>query len=409
LRSGINADQEHHHGADLARKHIDFLAGSIGARPSCRPGERQAANYAAHQLAQSGFDPVSMESFRGSPSSYARYTLAMSMAGLNAVLLGFSPTTLSAALLIITSLLAVIAIVQESDFRWNWTHILIPSLPSINVAAQIPAADHDMREIILVAHLDTHRTPWFNASRIGQRLFRSAFRWTLILLAICLVSGPVTLLSSTPAIRWGVLSCGILLIMLGMVFLQADLTSFSPGAYDNASGVGSLLALGDRLIHHPLKYCNLWFLFTGCEETGSAGMQSFLDRHIRSFRKPIVINLDQMGSEELYARTCEGFIVRRCVETHWLRLANQAAVQAGVNLLQRQSQAYSDAAVALQRGIPAISLGTQPGSPNGETHRHQLSDLPMNISSKGLIATQKFMWALLNLIDSQSTEGANDG
>ena len=408
MRSEINADQTHQHGADLAGKHISFLASSIGARPSCRPGERQAAEYTADQLTQYGFETVSMETFRGSPSSYARYTLAMSVAGICTIVVGLSPTDFSACLLIVTSLLGAMAILQESDFRSNWTHLLIPSQQSVNVTAQIPAADQQVRDIILTAHLDTHRTPWFNASRIGQRLFRSAFRWALIVLAICFVAGIAVLITDIASIRWPALSCGTLLVMLGLVFLQADFTPFSPGAYDNASGVGSLLALGERLFHSPLTKCKLWFVFTGCEETGSAGMQAFLDRHLNSFSEPLIINLDQMGSEALYVRTCEGFIVRRCVDVQWLKLARQAAAQAGVSLIQRQSQAYSDAAVALQRGIPAISLGTQPGSHDEITHRHRLSDLPKHITSNGMIATQKFMWALLKLIDTQAMESASD-
>ncbi|MGD8621937.1 MAG: M28 family peptidase [Anaerolineales bacterium] len=408
MHSEINTDQKHQHAADLARKHIDFLAASIGARPSCRPQERQAAEYTADQLTQYGFEQVSMEPFRGSPSSYARYMVALILPGISAVVLGLSPADSAAYLLIITSLLGAMAILQESDFRWNWTRLLIPSLRSVNVTAQIPAADQQVRDIILTAHLDTHRTPWFNASRIGQRLFRSAFRWALIVLAICLIAGIALLITDMASIRWPALICGGLLVMLGLVFLQADFTPFSPGAYDNASGVGSLLALGKRLIHNPLENCKAWLVFTGCEETGSAGMQAFLDRHFDSFRQPLIINLDQMGSDVLYARTCEGFIVRRCVDVQSLRLASHAAARAGVTLIQRQSQAFSDAAIALQRGMPAISLGTQPGSPDDITHRHRSSDLPKHIDSNGLIATQKFISALLELIDTQSTESASD-
>mgnify|MGYP001078633332 CR=1 FL=1 len=407
----IGAEQQvnDHKFADLARKHIDFLAGSIGPRPSCRDGELEAALYAADQLTRIGIDDVQFQEFNGSPTSYGRYTLAVLITAISGYVFTLAPSDLPAGLLALSGILGLVAVMLESDFRHNWTRWIIPSKNSQNVISKIEAAEQSVRDVIVVAHLDTHRTPWFNASRLGQHLFRYFFRVSIILQAAAFASGGAFLLTRWEPTRWAVLIVSAFLNLIGFLLLQADLSGFSPGAYDNASGVGSALSLAARCVRYPMATITLWIVLTGCEETGSAGMHALLKRCAKTWQDPLIINLDQMGSEQLYIRTCEGFLLRRCTDANTLALARESARRAKVALIERESQAYSDAAVALQFGLPAISLGTQPGDPTEDTHRHRLSDLSEHVKSEGLINTQRLCWALLRTIDETTElEGQRD-
>ena len=72
----------------------------------------------------------------------------------------------------------------------------------------------------------------------------------------------------------------------------------SPGAIDNASGIAIVLEL---LNHYSapkfrLKNYNLWFIFTGAEETGTMGIRHFykIIEHLER-EKSIMFNFDAIG------------------------------------------------------------------------------------------------------------------
>lgn len=393
------------HYANLAKKHIEYLAGSIGPRPSCQVEEAQAAQYAIEQLRAYGISKVFQQDFLGAPSAYQRYTLAMTLAALCGLLLSLTGSPIAAVAVMLASALGFSGIILESDFRSNWTRGIIRSRPSQNVIAKIEPSYQDLRDIVLVAHLDTHRTPWFNAFHIGQRLFRASFMTVLFLNSVGFLIGAVFLIAPSNSLRWTAACLSGFLLLIGLFFLQADFTSYSPGAYDNASGVGSVLALAARSRLTPLQHISLWVALTGCEETGSAGMQAFLKEFAARWRDPLIINLDQMGSERLYLRTREGLVLRRFADPDAIRLANNAAHLAGINVIERASQAYSDAAVAMQHHLPSISLGTQPSDPEEMTHRHRMTDRPEHIQWEGLHQIQSLTWTLLRHADELARPG----
>jgi hypothetical protein len=332
----------------------------------------------------------------------------MGLAAISGISFIWSSMPATAISLILTGLLGILAIIQESDFRPNWTHLIIPSRRSQNVTARINASDITMRDIVLVAHLDTHRTPWFNASRLGQYCFRFVFRAAIALLAAHVFLGAAALSPLSLELSWPALASSSLLTLFVLIFLQADLTQYSPGAYDNASGIASLLVLAARLATNPLTNCSVWIVLTGCEETGCAGMRALINKHSRDWQSPLIVNLDQMGSDQLYLRTCEGLLIRRCIQSKIRQLTRSVALSVDDGLIERESQAFSDAAVAHKYGIPAISLGSQPAEPGETTHRHRLSDLPEHIKQDGLVATQRFVWALLQEIDANMKQVMSD-
>jgi hypothetical protein len=77
-------------------------------------------------------------------------------------------------------------------------------------------------------------------------------------------------------------------------------TNNSPGAIDDATGVTILL----ELLHHlseeniNVKNFNLWFLFSGCEESGTMGIRNF-HKKIANFdkKKTQFINFDSIGQQ----------------------------------------------------------------------------------------------------------------
>jgi hypothetical protein len=291
----------------------------------------------------------------------------------------------------------------ESDFTPNWTQWFIRGRPSQNVVGFLPVHSHE-KAVVLTAHIDTHRTPVFNSTRAWQRTYNVVFK---VLLG-CQVAG--SLLNLLPALsgvaRFGWLGVlpGFMLAIGIVLFIHADRTPFSPGAYDNASGVGSVLALAERLTEQPLIRTGVWVACTGCEETGASGMLDLLRVHRRDWQAAVIVNLDQMGLGRLYVRVREGLVIHRRPRSEVLALSRQ--VQRSLphlRVLERPSQAFSDAAVAHKLGFSALSLGTMPTAAGEEIHRHQMSDTAEHIRLEALRDTHVYVWELLQAIDLAET------
>ncbi len=386
---------------DRTYAHVVHLADVIGPRGSCTEGEYQAARYVASTLQDFGLRDVHTQGFSGAPTAYGRYGLAFGVALLGQILAGLIQSGWSYIAAGVIFALSAWAMYAESDFRPNWTHWLIRSRPSRNVMARSPARKTPERLVVISAHLDSHRTPFFNSNVTWQRWYNLGFR--LIFLSLVIGAGL--------AILAGFIDIAILKILfhaLGLpiafgflAFLHADNTPFSPGAYDNASGVACTLTVAERLIQNPLDNTDVWFVITGCEETGAGGMLALVNTMAGSWRQALWVNLDQTGIGQLYIRLEEGMLRRYAIQPSALRLAREAAKVSGINLRERASQAFSDAIIAHQQGLLAISLGASPTEPDLETPRHQLSDVPTAIQLGTIHQTLCYVWSLLSLWDKQ--------
>jgi hypothetical protein len=120
-----------------------------------------------------------------------------------------------------------------------------------------------------------------------------------------------------------------------------------------------------------------------------------------AWQKALWINLDQTGIGGLYIRLKEGMLRRYTVHPKALSLAREASKISGITLRERESQAFSDAIIAHQKGVIAISLGASPSDPGQETPRHQLSDVPEKIHRQTLQDTIAYVIDLLILWDRQ--------
>lgn len=176
---------------------------------------------------------------------------------------------------------------------------------------------------------------------------------------------------------------------------RADLTPFSPGANDDASGVGVILALAERLIREPLAHTEVWLVLTGCEEVSSYGMTAFLDAHAAELGDDTAhIILDIVGAGKLGFLTTDGLIVKRATHGHALELARQAAAA----LPDLRVEAH--AGVATKRGLIALTVDTvYPPGKEDVSHWHQMSDTPDRLDAQTLADAHSFTWQVLREID----------
>jgi hypothetical protein len=421
---------------DRAAAHIRYLSVEIGGRGSCTPNERRAAEYAAAQMGQIGVGQVRVEPFRGAPSSYRPYAAAFAAAllGTAAAWLG-APRGFAAAALL--NALGAWAMLAETDLASNWTRLILPTAGSCNAVGVMPPGGlprggplpagllqdgpddrphgEVVHKVVLCAHIDSHRTPVFYSSPVWNRLFTPLIggAWlSMVLAALVYAWGSASAWGSAAIpqavaeggwVRWAGLAASALPLFALLLCLHADATPYSPGANDNASGVGVLLGAAQRLIAQPLQQTEVWLAFTGCEEVGGYGMRAFLEAHAGELgSEAVYLIADQVGIGRLTVINREGLVIKRQAHPRALELGRQViARRPDLGAAEGAGLAYTDALLATKGGGIAISLVANPPPGSGETSRwHQMTDTPGHIDRQALGAAHAFIWELLQVVDA---------
>jgi hypothetical protein len=162
-----------------------------------------------------------------------------------------------------------------------------------NVVASGPAGPPDRPHLVLVAHYDSK----------SQRL---PIVVRLVLVALTLGGGLATagltgLALAWPAARGIAFGLGCLAVAAGLPLCWLDWDDCSPGAIDNASGVGLVLHLAEVLAQDCRLSTRLRMtvLLTSAEELALMGAAAYVDRHgpeMRAEPGPVyVLNFDGIG------------------------------------------------------------------------------------------------------------------
>ncbi|HEX6385229.1 MAG TPA: M28 family peptidase, partial [Anaerolineae bacterium] len=246
--------------------HVRHLVETIGPRGSATPAEREAARYVEAELVKLGL-PVTVQRFRSPTSAWLPFAYVWAIALIAALLAPwFNPVSgvLAAAL----CLLALWWLLGELNLKDTPLRLLLPHGESQNVIGRLPPQGVATQRVVLVGHLDSHRTPYFH-----QTQQRNAILSRLLISAALglVVNAVIFILVAFTGWVWLYLAAVpfTLLHLVGLIItLQVDRTPYSPGASDNASAVATVLTLAEHLVRQPLRHTELWFLFSGCEEVG---------------------------------------------------------------------------------------------------------------------------------------------
>ncbi|MBN1137549.1 MAG: M28 family peptidase [Anaerolineae bacterium] len=386
-----------------ALDHICYLSERIGARGSCTPAERQAAEYAAEQMRAADARNVRIEPYWGVPSTYRPYVLAFATALLGALVVWLVRERWMMAVAALLNALGAWGMFAESDLSASWMRRLLPRAASRNAVGVLSPGGEVGRRAVLCAHLDTHRTPIFYSSTTWYLVFALLVGGSFVSMAIAALAYAMGALFDWSWVRWiGLVAAAIQFFAL-VLCLQADLTPFTAGANDNASGVGVALAVAQRLAAEPLAHTEVWLALTGCEEVGAYGAAAFLDAHAAELGPDAVyIILDQVGCGRVRYLTKDGLILKRKTHPRALALARRAAYELPRLKIHGQAGlAYTDALVATKRGLLALTLNALP-SPltNDNLHWHRASDTLAHIDPGALADTHAVVWQLLQQLDN---------
>ena len=181
-----------------------------------------------------------------------------------------------------------------------------------------------------------------------------------------------------------------------------------PGANDNASGVATVLALGERY-GQRLEHFDLWCVLPGAEEAQALGMREWIARHRPDLdrARTIFVDLDKVGGGTVHYARKEGLVFPLAYDARLLGICEEIGLAQPDGDGEPRTTAHGyvarttgDAAIARSRGLRAISisclneLGYAP-------QYHAPGDTPERIDDRALDDAYEFCCQLIERIDAE--------
>jgi acetylornithine deacetylase/succinyl-diaminopimelate desuccinylase-like protein len=335
-------------------------------RPSASDGEKRAAELIARRLRDLGYQAtVEQESAHGTYWWPIGLANALAAGGALLALRGRGRLArLAGAALAGTSAAALWDDLGHGS-RW-FRRRLLPHRPTWNVVAEAGDSSAE-RTLVVVAHHDAaHSGLVFHPAlgEIGPRLFPEQHERSSHTLPILYGTwlGPVLVCAGALLRIRRMVRAGMALA-LGAAVVMTDIGARAvvPGANDNLSSVGVLIALAARLRDHPVDGLRVLLLSTGSEESFSEGMQAFGERHFPELdpASTEVLCLEVLGGPTLIVLEGEGMLKMRDYTEHMRDALAAAAAEAGVEITRGiRTVAATDAIIALRAGYPAVTLAS---------------------------------------------------
>jgi len=193
--------------------------------------------------------------------------------------------------------------VATASLAWNaWIssgklRLKPQAFPGVNLVADLPPQGESQGRVLLVAHYDSK----------GQSLSlpeRSLLLLCLVLLCLIvallyLSASHVGLAPFPPPSRKQMAFLSAVAALCALMIYRNKTFDTSPGALDDASGVGVLLTLAEAMKEEPPTRTRVTFLFTDAEEEGLLGAWSYLKSHPGelSLSDTYILNLEGIGLE----------------------------------------------------------------------------------------------------------------
>ena len=374
---------------------IAELADEIGPRRPTGPGEEAAAAALTARLDDAGIDAAT-ERFDGYPTFAAPFGLILAAATAPALIPRSRPVLRTAL-----AWLAAAGLVTEGSLRWAPLSALLSRRPSRNVVATIEPSGEVARTVCLVAHMDTSRSGLIFA----PGLVRFMPAWIaasggLVLLQALLE--PFAAVSRRAGALAGALRGG-LLASLGLLAEREIRGADVPGANDNASGCGVVVALASRLAAKPPESTRVVVLITGCEEAGTLGARAFRDS--RDTGGWMFVNFDNVGgpgSVRFLRR--EGVIDKWDADPGLIAAADQVAAarpELRMRPEDRPAGLTYDSSPILAAGGRALTISNQDGF---IPDLHRATDVLANVDRDGVRRALEVGAELLAAIDGGAAD-----
>ena len=382
------------------RAYAHVLALAQEPRGAVTDGERRAQEYAARTLG-AVCDAVERHTVTGIPAPMSfSWLLVIGLVLLLFVTWGFAEDPWG-VLLYVALFLGLPRLVQAVRTRAARGS----ARASDNLIGHLAPAGEEHARVIICAHLDSARAGRLTGA-VWPRLHRFILNtWLQVVLVLAVLAALRWLdfhLGLMPAALWhivGALAFGYSLFLASfeLVYLVLGRSKeYSPGANDNASGCGVVLALAEAFGRYRPRHLALDFTLFTAEELGLIGSERYVKDKRPDKDRTFVFNLDMVGTGDVlqYARA-SGMPPRRTSRrlNDLLRAADPAIK--GRWYLMGNSDSYSFA----RKGIPTCWLSARGNE--SELVYHTLNDTAERVAPATLGRAAQAVWQAVQTLDEQ--------
>jgi hypothetical protein len=349
------------------RTHLRQAIAHLAAidRPSASPGEHEAAQWIAAQLAEFGCS-VRVEEERAHGGYWFPLGVPNALAGAAGLLArrgGRRGRMLAAAI----GAFAAAAIWDDVGGGTLWfRRRFLASRPTWNVIAETGDA-HAERTLVFVAHHDAaHWGLLFHpgvlplVDRLAPGLLERSNTSPPLMAPV--IAGPALVaLGALMRSRRALTTGSVLALGSAATFAEIGAREAVPGANDNLTGVATLIGLATELAERPVEGLRVLLVSTGSEEGFMEGMQAFARRHFRSLppERTHVVCVDTVGSPHLTLIEGEGMLRMRDYPDDFKQLVADCARETGVELWRGlRLRNATDGLIALRAGYPTTAIGS---------------------------------------------------
>lgn len=393
-----------HNWANRALNHARLITSATLGRGSATRLETQAADYTRHHLSSLGIHNLRTQPFTGSRSLWFFLSVVFGLA-----IMGHLGLALLQPALGEWGAWSVSMVVFAFSFWLMWRRFsfrsypfeeALPSGPSQNVIAVLPPAGGVRQQVVLLAHLDTHRAVIWFANDVLVSLYSILAPLVIYGLLAAPVLYALAILTGLAVFSWLGVALAFLQFLAWFTGVTADLGVYSPGANDNAAGLGTVLALAERLQSEPLQHTEVTVLFTGCEETGGDGLRAFLDQSGADYQEAMFLNFELVGvGDQLVYLDREGVVARQRIPAATASLLEELPGQAIEPASLGVSNIFTETGLLWRRGYRAACLMVKRSDNALPAFWHRMTDTPEQLSVEPLQKTHEFAWTLLQTID----------
>jgi hypothetical protein len=382
----------------MTMDHVQYYAKTIGPRGSATEKEAEAAQYSAQVLSRAGLEAF-VEPYQGARSAYYPFALFSGMFVLAEFLFIFLGRTGAIAAALVT-VFALVSVLLELFFKPNPFRWVLPKGKSHNAWARVPAEGPVKHKVVVVGHIDSHRTPLLFSTPGWTKFFKTLIPLGLGSSVILILFYIIGAFYPSSALIWASIPFSLVLLAVFLMTLQADFTPYTEGANDNATGAAITLSTAESLARQPLKNTEVWALLSGCEEVGLYGAEAFAHTHKDELKGAFWIALDSLGSGQVVYLTVETFLAPAKSDPELLEIARQVSercpeLDAAPHAFQG---AYTEGFIGVKHGFKTLTMmGMNRSGELPEWHRP--TDDMDHLDPKVVDRAEKFLLEIMREID----------
>ena len=349
-------------------------------------GEKKAIKVVVDEFEKVGYNTVNREKFKTSLYNWKRTELLFLTVGILFIVLAISYYIMPILSLIIIFLIVIcvlkllklsdsneIKLMKNDKYNFETENIYV-NLKSKNSLANL----------IFIAHYDSKSQLYSSIFRVY--LIIGLFFGGVILLVVFFVLSVLKIIFTFNNLILNNILLGVSIVMgiVGILNFFNKVGNKSPGATDNATSVGTVVALSKYFKNNPLENIDFTFLITGSEELNLGGAIDFIQKHKNEIDKDITycINYDIIGTHYMLRNVTSYGIPKKITSTKLNELFLSSSKILGIEMkeIYIPTGAWADHQPFINAGYNACMLG----SAGSIKYVHSEKDTMSLVSKKGL-------------------------